>query len=149
MRRLTFAMALLGAGVTATQAQDSIPNLKGTWSGKGKTIVFGNNRYHPGSQTTTSPPRVRDIEATHVVEGQDGRLVWGRSSSSVADTKEGPFAWTIASDNKTIAGADMDGSFHITLISPDRMEKCYTQNATSPSKSIVATCQMMAALYSF
>jgi hypothetical protein len=37
----------------------------------------------------------------------------------------------------------MDGSFHITLISPDRMEKCYTQNVTSPSKSIVATCHMM------
>jgi hypothetical protein len=131
MRCLIFALALLGAGVTVTQAQDSIPNLKGTWSGKGKTIVFGNNRYHPGSQTTISAPRVRDIEATHVVEGQEGRLVWGRSSSSVADTKE-PFAWTIASDN-----------FHITLISPDRMEKCYTQNATSPSKSIVATCHMM------
>jgi hypothetical protein len=142
MRCLIFALALLGAGVTVTQAQDSIPNLKGTWSGKGKTIVFGNNRYHPGSQTTISAPRVRDIEATHVVEGQEGRLVWGRSSSSVADTKE-PFAWTIASDNKTILGADMDGSFHITLISPDRMEKCYTQNATSPSKSIVATCHMM------
>jgi hypothetical protein len=61
MRCLIFALALLGAGVTVTQAQDSIPNLKGTWSGKGKTIVFGNNRYHPGSQTTTSPPRVRDI----------------------------------------------------------------------------------------
>ena len=142
MRCLIFALALLGAGVTVTQAQDSIPNLKGTWSGKGKTIVFGNNRYHPGSQTTTSPPRVRDIEATHVVEGQEGRLVWGRSSSSVADTKE-PFAWAIASDNKTIVGADMDGNFRITLISPDRMEKCYTHNATSPSKSIVATCYMM------
>jgi hypothetical protein len=61
MRCLIFAMALLGAGVTVTQAQDSIPNLNGTWSEKGKTIVFGNNRYHPGSQTTTSPPRVRDI----------------------------------------------------------------------------------------
>jgi hypothetical protein len=142
MRCLIFALALLGAGVTVTQAQDSIPNLKGTWSGKGKTIVFGNNRYHPGWQTTTSPPRVRDIEATHVVEGQEGRLVWGRSSSSVADTKE-PFAWTIASDKKTIVGADMDGSFHITLISPDRMEKCYTQNATSPGKSIVATFHIM------
>ena len=58
------------------------------------------------------------------------------------NTKE-PFAWTIASDNKTIVGADMDGSFHITLISPDRMEKSYTQNAQSPSKSIVATCHMM------
>ena len=138
----TFLLVLFGAAVTVTQAQDAIPNLKGTWSGKGKTIVFGNNRYHPGSQTTTFPPRVRDIESTHVVEGQDSRLVWGRSSSSAADTKE-PFAWTIASDNKTIVGADMDGYFHITLISPDRMEKCYAQNATSPSKSIIATCHMM------
>ncbi len=85
---------------------------------------------------------MRDIESTHVVEGQDSRLVWGRSSSSAADTKE-PFAWTIASDNKTIVRADMDGYFHITLISPDRMEKCYAQNATSPSKSIIATCHMM------
>jgi hypothetical protein len=30
----------------------------------------------------------RDIEATHTVEGQDGRVAWGRSSSAVADTKE-------------------------------------------------------------
>jgi hypothetical protein len=69
---------------------------------------------------------------TYVVDGQDGRLVWGRSSSAVADTKE-PFAWAITSDNKTIVGADMDGYFWITLISPHRMEKCYTHNATSPS----------------
>ena len=62
MRCFILALALLGAAVTATHAQDAILNLKGTWSGKGKTIVFGNNRYHPGSQTTTSPPRVRDIE---------------------------------------------------------------------------------------
>ncbi len=68
MRCFILALALLGAAVTATHAQDAIPNLKGTWSGKGKTIVFGNNRYHPGSQTTTSPPRVRDIESTYVVD---------------------------------------------------------------------------------
>ena len=79
---------------------------------------------------------------TYVVDGQDGRLVWGRSSSAVADTKE-PFAWAIASDNKTIVGADRDGYFRITLISPDRMEKCYTHNATSPSKTIVAACHMI------
>jgi hypothetical protein len=142
MRCFIFALALLGAAVTATQAEDAIPDLKGTWSGKGKSIVFGSNAHHSGSQTITDPPRVRDIEATHVVDGQDGRLVWGRSSSAAADTKE-PFAWAIASDNKTIVGADMDGYFRITLISPDRMEKCYTHNATSPSKSIAATCYMM------
>jgi hypothetical protein len=142
MRRVALALVLLCAAAISARAQDAIPDLKGTWSGKGKSIVFGTHAHHPGSQTTADPPRVRDIEATHTVEGQDGRLAWGRSSSAVADTKE-PFAWVIASDNKTIVGADMDGYFRITLISPDRMEKCYTHNGTSPTRSIVATCYMM------
>ncbi len=142
MRRLTFALALLGAAATAAHAQDAIPDLKGTWSGKGKAVVFGHNAHHPGRQTAADAPRVREIEATHTVEGQDGRLAWGHSSSTAADTKD-PFVWAIASDNKTIVGSDMDGSFRITLISPDRMEKCYTHDGTSPSHSIVATCYMM------
>jgi hypothetical protein len=142
MRCFVFGLALLGAVAAGAQAQDAIPDLKGTWSGKGKTVVFGTNPHHPGQQATTDPPRVREIEATHVVEGQDGRVAWGRSSSAVADTKE-PFAWTIASDNKAIIGADMDGYFRITLISPDRIEKCYTQNGTGPTRSIVATCYTM------
>ena len=141
MKSFVFALVLLGTAATAAHAQKAIPDLKGTWTGKGKSIVFGTNAHHPGSQKVTDPPRVRDIEATYVVEGQEGRLVWGRSSSSVANTKE-PFAWAIASDNKTIMGADVDGYFRITLVSPDRIEKCYTQNATGPSKAIVATCHI-------
>ena len=142
MLRYVFALAILGAVVTPVQAQDAIPDLKGTWTGKGKSIVFGNNAHHAGKQTIANLPRVRDIEAIHVVEGQDGRLVWGRSSSAAANTKE-PFAWAIASDNKSIVGADMDGYFRITILSPDRMEKCYAQNAARPSRSIVASCQIM------
>ena len=142
MRHLVFALALLGAAATSARAQDAIPDLKGTWLGKGKSIVFGTHEHHPGSQTRADPPRVRDTEATHTVEGQDGRLAWGRSSSTVADTKE-PFAWVIASDNKSIVGADTDGYFRITLLGPDRMEKCYAHNGTSPSRSIVATCYTM------
>ena len=142
MRHLVFALALLGAAATSARAQDAIPDLKGTWSGKGKSMVFGTHEHHPGSQTTADPPRVRDIEATYVVEGQDGRLAWGHSSSAVADTKE-PFAWAIASDNKSIVGADEDGYFRITLVSPDRIEKCYVHNGISPTRSIVATCHMM------
>src|SRR2546430_1531314 len=142
MRCLVFALALLGAAATAASAQDAIPDLKGTWSGKGKSIVFGTHVHHPGSQTAADPPRVRDIEATHVVEGQDGRLAWGRSSSAVADTKE-PFAWAIASDNKTIIGADMDGYFRISLLGRDRIEKCYVHNSLGPTKSVVASCVVM------
>jgi hypothetical protein len=59
MRYLVFALALLAAAATSARAQDAIPDLKGTWSGKGKSIVFGTNRHHPGSQTPADPPRVR------------------------------------------------------------------------------------------
>jgi hypothetical protein len=142
MKCFVFVLALLSATATAAGAQDAIPDLKGTWSGKGKSIVLGSNLYHPGTQTAADPPRVRDIEATHTVEGQDGRIAWGRSSSTVADTKE-PFAWAISSDNKSIVGADMDGYFRIMLLSPDRMEKCYVHNGTSPTRSVVATCYVM------
>ena len=39
--------------------------------------------------------------------------------------------------------ADEDSYYHITLIAPDRIEKCYVQNGLSPSHSIVATCHVM------
>ena len=84
---------------------------------------------------------MREIEATYVVEGQDGRLMWGHSVSTAAPTNE-PFGWALSSDNKTNFGADVDGYFHITLVSPDRMEKCYTQN-TGAGRAIVATCHFM------
>jgi hypothetical protein len=142
MKCLLFVWALLGAMATTAGAQDAIPDLKGTWTGKGKSIVFGTHPHHPGTQSAADPPRVRDIEATHTVEGQDGRVAWGRSSSAVADTKE-PFAWAISSDNKSIVGADMDGYFRITLLAPDRMEKCYVHNGTSPTRSVVAACYVM------
>jgi hypothetical protein len=141
MKYVVFSLLLLGVAATAARAQDAVPDLKGTWSGKGKAIVFGTNLHHPGAQAADAP-RVRDIEATHVVEGQDGRVAWGHSSSAAAATKE-PFAWAIASDNKSIVGADMDGYFRITLTAADRMEKCYVQNGVSPTHSVVAACYMM------
>jgi len=141
MVRHLFALVLLGSVATAASAQQAgIPDLKGTWTGKGRSVVFGNNGYHPGAQTPNDPPRVRDIEATYVVEGQDGRLAWGHS---LASNLQEPFAWAISADNKSIVGADLDGYFRITLTAPDRIEKCYVQNGTSPSRSIVAACYDM------
>src|SRR6266850_1215027 len=61
MRCLVLALVLVSAA-TAAHAQGNIPDLKGTWAGKGKAIVFGNNLHHPGSQTAANPPRVRDLE---------------------------------------------------------------------------------------
>src|SRR3954465_1078947 len=101
MRHLVFALALLGATATGAQAQTAVPDLKGTWSGKGKSIVFGSHAHHPGSQTPNDPPRVRDIEATYVVEGQDGRLVWCRSASPAAATTE-PSGWALSRETQPI-----------------------------------------------
>jgi hypothetical protein len=142
MKSCALALALLSGAVTVAIAQDAIPDLKGTWSGKGKSLVFGSNPHHPGSQTADAPPRVRDIDVSFVVDGQEGRLAWGRSSSTTAKTDE-PFAWAISADNKSIVGADRDGYFRITLLAPDRMDKCYVHNGTSPSGSIIATCYEM------
>ncbi len=139
MRRLVLVSVLLGVTAVTAQARNGIPDLKGAWTGKGKSIVFGHNLHHPGQQAVGDAPRVREIETTYVVEGQDGRVAWGHSSSTAAPTNE-PFAWAIASDNWSIVGADMDGYFRITLLSRDRIEKCYVQNAAAPSTSIVATC---------
>jgi hypothetical protein len=141
MRYLVLALAIIGF-VPAARAQDSVPDIKGTWVGKGKVAVFGNNTHNPGTQTMAEAPRMRDIEMTDTVEGQDGRLAWGRSSSKTMDSKE-PFAWAISADNKSIVGADTDGYFRITLLGPDRMEKCYVHSGVSPSKSIVASCYEM------
>ena len=141
MRYFVLALALVGI-VTAAQAQDAIPDLKGAWSGKGKSIVFGNNPHHPGSQTVVSPPRLRDFEFTFVVDGQDGRLAWGHSLSTAATTNE-PFAWAISADNKSIIGVDTDGYFRMTVLSADRIEMCYAHNGLSPPGSMVATCYVM------
>ena len=54
MSRFVFALALFATAVPAC-AQNAVPDLKGTWSGKGKSIVFGANPHHPGSQTTMDP----------------------------------------------------------------------------------------------
>jgi len=143
MRYFILAIAILGFAAPAARAQDAaVPDLRGTWTGKGKAIVLGTNAHHPDKKGKAAPPRVRDVAATHIVEGQDGRVAWGRSSTAVADQKE-PFVWALTNDNRSIIGADLDGYFRITLITPDRMEKCYVHNGTSPSRSVVATCYLM------
>jgi hypothetical protein len=123
----------------AADAQDAIPQLKGTWKGTGKILLFGTTEHLSGSPQNAV---VRDLEVTHTVTGQDGRLIWGTTSSANNDSKE-PFAWALAADNRSIIGADTDGYYRITIVSADRIEKCYAQSATGPRRAIVATCFMM------
>ena len=72
MKHLLMAAALL-LGASVAQAQ-TVPDLKGTWIGKGKSVVFGTNPHHPGSAPNTSTPRIQQFDFTFVVEGQEGLL---------------------------------------------------------------------------
>jgi hypothetical protein len=123
----------------AALAQDAVPDLKGTWKGTGKILLFGTTEHLIGSPQNAV---VRDLPVTHTVTGQDGRLLWGTTSSANNDSKE-PFAWALSADNKTILGADTDGYYRITIVSTDRIEKCYAQSGASARHAIVATCFMM------
>ena len=143
MKSLAASLVLLAATLSTAHAQSRIPDLKGTWTGKGKAVVLGANAHHPGTQKPADAARVREIEATHVVEGQDGRLAWGRSTSTAGGDAKDPFVWALTGDNRTILGADADGYFLITLTGRDRIDKCYVHNGTSPSGSIVGACYTM------
>jgi len=77
-------------------------------------VVFGNNAFHPGSQTPADPPRVRELEYTMEIKGQDGRVLWGEAWSTANPEAKDPFALAIASDGKTIVGADFDGAHYPT-----------------------------------
>ena len=54
MRYVALILTIVGA-TTAAHAQDAIPDIKGTWLGKGKVVVFGNNVHNPGEQTMAAP----------------------------------------------------------------------------------------------
>ena len=85
-----------------------------------------------------SAPRVREIEFTIDIEGQDGSLFWGHSWSDPA-TKE-PFAGSMTPDGKTGIAADTDGSMTMTVTDDARMDVCYSHSGLGPSGSIVVTC---------
>ncbi len=61
---------------------------------------------------------------------------WATNNPAVKDT----LALAIASDGKTIVGADNDGAHHMTIVGPNRIERCYSQPGSSPSRAIVASC---------
>ena len=132
----TLLIAALALLTTAAPAPaQSTPDVKGIWSGKWRTVILGQNQHHPGGSEV---PRVREIAFTMEVEGQDGRLLWGKAWSS-PDRKE-PFVATFAADGRTIIGADTDGSLTMQMTGRRRIGACYAHPALSPSKSMVASC---------
>jgi hypothetical protein len=85
MKRSIAVAAMLFVMPVAAGAKDAIPSLKGTWRGTDKILLFGTTEHLSGSPQNAV---VRDLEVTHTVTGQDGRLIWGTTSSANNDSKE-------------------------------------------------------------
>jgi hypothetical protein len=133
----TMALAVV-SGVAL--AEDAVPDMVGTWVGSAKSVVYGDNRFHPGDATPAPVPRVRELGWTMEITGQDGRVFWGQGwltdDTAVRDT----LALALAADGKTIIGAGDDGTHIMTLVGPDRIERCFSKPATADSGAIIAAC---------
>jgi hypothetical protein len=140
MRLALIATAILLTTAASSQAQDAVPDLKGTWTGTNKAVVIGTSGHHGGSEAAhTAPPRISEVTFTFVVEGQDGRTAWGTLTSPNARER---FVWAISHDNRTIIGSDRDGTFFNRLLEPNKLEICYTQpdHYGKTSVVLVAVC---------
>ena len=126
MRVYLLAWSILLAPTAFAEAQDAVPDLRGTWTGTNKAIVLGTSEHHqhPERQSPEQArPRISEVTFTFVVEGQEGRHAWGTLSSPRMREK---FVWTISHDNRTIIGSDRDGTFFNRLLEPNKLEICYT-----------------------
>ncbi len=137
--RIVLAALLCGLA-SAALAQEAVPDLTGTWVGTTKSLVLGQTRFHPGDEATANQPRVRELEWTMEIAGQDGRVFWGEAWSSANPDVRDTLALALAADGRTIVGAGNDGTHFMTLVAPDRIERCFAQPGTGPSGSIVAAC---------
>ncbi len=139
MNLLTLSVIITVFAMITPAVGQTMPDLRGPWAGPWKSVVYGNNPHHPGSNSLADPPRIREITFTFEIQGSEGPVFWGQHWSNDATLKE-PFAAVIMSDGKTIIGSDTDGSFRGSIADPDQIQLCYTHTALSPSKSIVAGC---------
>jgi hypothetical protein len=89
MRYFALVLAILGAA-TAARAQDAIPDLKGTWLGKGKVIIFGGHAHHPGVPQD-SPPGDYNLDKA-VSIGSVGRRKDAVSWTQIFRTRSSPMS---------------------------------------------------------
>jgi hypothetical protein len=132
-------LGLIAGKVTRAAALPEIPEVVGVWTGISETVVFGSSAHHPDGKAPADKARLREVDFTMTVEGQEGRRFWGKVASAVTSQ---PFAAVFSSSHVFGYGANTSGFYHFRSHAADRLELCYTQPGTHPTGSIVASCVM-------
>ena len=126
----SFVVLCAGAGIAGAQ---SMPDLKGTWSGTSKSIVAGLAPHHPTSTPSkpAGPNRLTEVKFTAKVEGQEDSRFWGTQGSA---TKVEPFIGVLSTDGKRLRIVTQGGAIIEGLVtSPDSIEIFYTEHEAGVS----------------
>lgn len=121
IRRMTLAAAALVGMAASATAQQTPPDLKGTWTG-----TFTGGVRQGGGQLAPADEASHfvhpgDRNYTLAITEQDGRGFKGTWSSVLgSETLQG----VIRLDDRTLLMVDTDSSIEATLISPAEMEFC-------------------------
>ena len=115
---------LVAALSPAAIAQQSYPDLKGTWTGPGQSVTQGKTDHWPDAGA--AKPTVREGSWTLVIDQQEGNRLMG-SHGLTEGTRHDPVLGVIRADQKTIHMVDDDGSFLTLLTGPDTLEMCRTE----------------------
>jgi hypothetical protein len=127
MQTQLFASSLIVAGVLTASgsavAQQSYPDLKGTWIGPGVTLAMGKTEHRQPEDTGL---RFREDSWTLVIDRQEGNRFTG-TRGRTEGTRRDPILGVIRADRRTIHMVDDDGTFLTILTGPDTMEMCRTE----------------------
>ena len=113
---------------TSLAAAQSIPDLKGVWTGKAKTIVSGESRHHTAAMPSTPAAgnRLTELVFTLTIEGQQDSRFWGTMASPVMSEK---FIGIIGPDGKRIRMSEMNGGvFDAFMVDNNSFEALFTES---------------------
>jgi hypothetical protein len=108
----------------AVTAQQSYPDLKGTWIGPGQSITLGKTDQWPNSEETG--PVFREGSWTVIIDRQEGNRFTGTQGITGGPRRD-QLLGVIRADQKTILMIDDDGNYYTLLTGPDMMEMCRTE----------------------
>jgi hypothetical protein len=130
-------IAFIILAIAPATAQNSIPDLRGTWKGHSESVVWGTGNHHHGSgRPQSEPPRFHSVAFTLKVAKQQGRRFYGVwSSAGGSEILVG-----VISHDGTIYMADDDGYSTAKMLDPNQFEICYLHVGLD---SRIASCAVM------
>lgn len=134
MHAIRLAGSLLAGLVLAgpAMAQESWPDLVGTWVGTSRAIVTANSGHYTGGQG--EQPRFVSSELVVTFTQQDrGRYIGTITSAGHTEPK----LMVVAEDRKTLRTTDNDGTSVGTILDANSFELCYAQNNPSVVSCVV------------